>query len=157
MALQPKSCIGRLFFGFLYHTQLDTLTVGLLWTNGQFVAESATCVTQNRHKRPTSMPSARFEPTVPTYKRLQTYSLDRTAARIGLYVWTFVHNGEVSSSVQIINMCIKYFSHIRKRLLFSGTFQTSSIFGFTYNENKCVAKCVTTGQTKPFHIQLLIK
>lgn len=40
------------------------------------------------------------------------------------------HNVQVSLSVQIISMYTRYFSHIRKRLLFSGIFHTSSVFGF---------------------------
>jgi hypothetical protein len=86
MALQTKSRIGHLFLRFLYHTQLNALSVGRLWKNGQFVAEGATCITQNKFKRPTSIPSAGFEPAIPTNKRLQTYGLDRTATWIGLCV-----------------------------------------------------------------------
>jgi hypothetical protein len=52
-------------------------TVGLLWTSDQPVAETSTYTGQ--HKRQTSMPRARFEPTTPATKRPQTYALDRAA------------------------------------------------------------------------------
>lgn len=129
---QPKSRIGRLFLRFLDHTRLDTQTLGRTPLNEWSVRlrEGATCITQNKHKGPTFMPSAVFEPAIPTKTRLQTYSLDHAATRIGLYAHTFVHNVEVSSSAQIINVYIRYVSFIRKCPLFSGIFQTSSVFGF---------------------------
>jgi hypothetical protein len=40
--------------------------------------------TQTLYKRQTSMPSARFEPTIPASARLQTYALDGAATEIGL-------------------------------------------------------------------------
>jgi hypothetical protein len=49
----------------------------------QLVAEAATYETHNKRNRPTSMPSAEFEPAIPAIKRLQTYALDRTATGIG--------------------------------------------------------------------------
>ena len=39
----------------------------------------------NTHKRQTSIPPARFEPSIPKSKRPQTNSLDRTATGIGNY------------------------------------------------------------------------
>jgi len=39
-------------------------TVGLLWTSYQLVVEAATYSAHNKHKRPTSMSSAGFEPTI---------------------------------------------------------------------------------------------
>jgi hypothetical protein len=43
----------------------------------------ATCTTHNRHKIPTSMPSAAFETTVQAFKRLQICALDLTVSGIG--------------------------------------------------------------------------
>ena len=69
------------------HTHAHTHTVGLLLTSDQLVTEAATYTTQNKHKRRTSMPSARFYPTITAMKQLQTKALDRTAIRIGfLYI-----------------------------------------------------------------------
>ena len=63
----------------LDHTQLDTQSVGLLWTSDQPVAEAATCSTHNNRKGRTCKPSAGFEPVIPAVERPQTYALDRTA------------------------------------------------------------------------------
>ena len=40
------------------HAHTHTQSVGLLWTGDQPVREAATCTTNNKHNRPTSMPSA---------------------------------------------------------------------------------------------------
>jgi hypothetical protein len=48
----------------------------------QLVTEDATYIIHNKHNRRTSMLSAGFEPAIPVAKRLQTYAIDRTAARI---------------------------------------------------------------------------
>jgi len=52
--------------------------------NDQLVAEAATCTTHRKHNRPTFMPSPAFEPVIQATKRRQTYTLDRTAAGIGI-------------------------------------------------------------------------
>jgi hypothetical protein len=39
----------------------------------------------NTHKRQTSMPPARFEPTIPVSERPQTHALDRAATGIGIH------------------------------------------------------------------------
>ena len=59
------------FLMFLYHTH----PVGLLWTSDQLVAEAATYTSHNKHKRRTSMPSARFELAIPAVKG-HIYSFD---------------------------------------------------------------------------------
>jgi len=43
-------------------------------------------------KKQTSIPSVEFEPTIPAIKRLQIYSLDCTATRIGLSHSIFIVN-----------------------------------------------------------------
>jgi len=56
----------------------------------QFVAEPATYKTQNKHKRLTSMHSAKIELAIPTIKRQETYVLDRRATKIRKTVRTRV-------------------------------------------------------------------
>jgi hypothetical protein len=70
---------------FLDHTQLYTHThpLGFLWMSDHLVADVATCTTHKKHKRRTSMSSARFEPPIPTIKRPQTYTLAQTDTRLG--------------------------------------------------------------------------
>jgi len=46
---------------FQGHTELDTHSVGPLWTSDQPVAEADTCTTHNKHNRRTSMFWAEFE------------------------------------------------------------------------------------------------
>jgi hypothetical protein len=75
--LRPHMCLDRI--------HLDTHAVGLLCMNDQLVVEAGTDTTHNRHKRQTSMPSAGFETSVPTIKRLQTYVLDRMETGINLH------------------------------------------------------------------------
>jgi len=64
-------------------SHLDTShSVGLLWTSGQPDAEAsawqhATLATD------TSIPLARFEPTIVTSQRPQTHAIDRAATGIG--------------------------------------------------------------------------
>jgi hypothetical protein len=53
------------------HTRLD---IRLLWTSYQPIAKAATYTT---HNRPTSTPSAGFEPATRAIKRPQTHALDR--------------------------------------------------------------------------------
>jgi len=50
----------------------------------QTVAVATTYITHDKHESRTSMPSARFEPTIPAIERPQTYALDSTSTRIGL-------------------------------------------------------------------------
>jgi hypothetical protein len=73
---------------FIDHKQFDTYRVGLC-TSDQFVAEAAAYTTHKKHKRRTSIPSARFEPAIATLKRLQAYALDRTATRTGTRPYIF--------------------------------------------------------------------
>jgi hypothetical protein len=73
--------IGRLVLRYIDHTQLHTHPTGFLWKSDQPVAEAATYI---KHKRRTSMSSARFEPAIPAIKQLQTYALECTATGIGI-------------------------------------------------------------------------
>jgi len=41
--------------------------------------------THNTHKKQTSIPSAEFEPAIPTSDRPQTYAIDSAATEIGVY------------------------------------------------------------------------
>jgi hypothetical protein len=64
-------------------SQSDTPhSVGLLWTRDQ--SDADTSLTDNTHKRQTSMPSEGFEPTIPASERPQTHALDRVAICICL-------------------------------------------------------------------------
>jgi hypothetical protein len=83
MALQPKSGLDLLLWGFLITRNKHT--VGLIWTSDQPVAEASTYIGQHnvKHERKTSMPSAGFEPAIPATKRPQTYVFDSTATGIG--------------------------------------------------------------------------
>jgi len=82
VALRPKSDLGPLAVEAADNTRLHTHThththpVGLLCTSDQLVAETASSVTHDKWKRRTFMPSAGFEPAIPTIERLQTYALD---------------------------------------------------------------------------------
>jgi len=51
--------------------------VGLLWT----IDQPVTYTTHNKHKRLTSIPSARFEPAIPAIKPPRTYTCDRMKLR----------------------------------------------------------------------------
>jgi len=76
---------ATLLLRFLDQIQLDihTQSVRLLWTSGQMVAKAATYTRHNIHNRWTSMFPAGFDPVIPTIKRPQTYTLDRTVTGIG--------------------------------------------------------------------------
>ena len=78
--LQPISSLDHLIVeasrSHTGNTHTHTHTVVLLWKNDQPVAEAATYTINNKRKRRTSMPSARFEPAIPAVKRLQTYAID---------------------------------------------------------------------------------
>jgi len=52
------------------HTIRHMNHVGLLYSSYQLVAEVATYTTHNKHKRRTTIPSARFEPAIPAIERL---------------------------------------------------------------------------------------
>jgi hypothetical protein len=47
----------------------------------QLVAEAATYTTHNKHKRRTSMPSASFEPAIPSIERPETHALETRGHR----------------------------------------------------------------------------
>lgn len=64
---------------FLDDTELDTQPVWLLWTGDQLVSKTATYITHDEHNRWRAMPSEGFEFANPTIKRLQTYTIGRTA------------------------------------------------------------------------------
>ena len=69
------------------YTVTHTHTVELLWTSDQFVAEAVTYTTNNIHKRRTFIPSTRFEPAIPSIKRLPTHTL--FASLLSLWVQQF--------------------------------------------------------------------
>jgi hypothetical protein len=62
---------------FLDHKQ-HTHSVRFLWTSDRTVAETSTWQ-HTTHNKQTSMPPARFEPTIPAGERLQTDALGLTA------------------------------------------------------------------------------
>jgi len=72
------------FWGFEITLSQDTLnSVRLLCMRDQPDAETS-LITNNTHKRQTSIPLARFEPTIPANKRPQTHALDREASCISV-------------------------------------------------------------------------
>jgi hypothetical protein len=50
----------------------------------QLVAEAANCTIHNKHKTQTSMPLARFEPSISASEWPPTYALELTATGIGI-------------------------------------------------------------------------
>jgi hypothetical protein len=71
---------------FLDHTKLNTHihTVGHLRESNKLVAEAATYITHNKHKRRTSFLSAALELAMPATKWLQISALYRTVTVIGV-------------------------------------------------------------------------
>jgi hypothetical protein len=72
MARQPL--VGRdiLIFEVSQSSSDTSHSVGLLRTSYQLVAEAATYTTHKKHNRRKSIPSAEFEPAIPSIKRLHT-------------------------------------------------------------------------------------
>ena len=89
--LRPPHCCS------FYVTQLDTDTVGLLWTSHQLVKETAAYATNTTS---TSMPSSAFEPAVSGIWWLQTCALVRTATGIGQF--TFLCSVTIISTIALI-------------------------------------------------------
>jgi hypothetical protein len=83
------------FLTFLNNTHTHTH----LSKHDQLVAKSATNTTHKKHITRTSMPSAGFEPAIPAIEQPQTYSLDRTATGIGLYIHTTDINLKFTKSI----------------------------------------------------------
>ena len=48
----------------------------------QIVAKAANYTTHDKHKKPTSMHSTRFEPVIPAVKQLEAYTVDHKATGI---------------------------------------------------------------------------
>ena len=73
----PQWAMASPFLRFLDHTNAAPLSVGLLWTSDQPVAETSTwqhtTLTTDKH----SMPPVGFKPTVSAGERPQTYALQR--------------------------------------------------------------------------------
>jgi len=80
-------CLATFFVRILDHTQFDKHQVGYLWTSDQLIAEAATYTTHKEQKGRTPIPSAGFEPAIPTIERLQSCTLDCTATGIGRGVY----------------------------------------------------------------------
>jgi hypothetical protein len=59
-------------------------SIGLLWMVDQPVARDLYLTTHNTHKRQSSMPLSKFEPTIPVSEQPQTHALDRAATGIGV-------------------------------------------------------------------------
>jgi hypothetical protein len=75
VAQQSNSGLGSLTVEVTRsHSLTHSLTVGLIWTSDQPVAEAATYTTHNTHKSQTSLPPAGFEPTIPASEWSQTYN-----------------------------------------------------------------------------------
>ena len=87
VAQQPNSGLCH-FIVEISISHTHTQTIVFLWTSDQLVAEASTCITQNKHYRRTSMPSAEFKTAIPALERPQTYALDRTATVIDHHSFT---------------------------------------------------------------------
>jgi hypothetical protein len=85
VAQQPNSGPGRLNVE-VSRSHTIAHPVGLLRTSDRLVVESATYTALNKHKRPTTMPSAGFEPATSEIKRMQTYTLQLTTTGMGYVV-----------------------------------------------------------------------
>jgi hypothetical protein len=85
MARQPYKGLGLLVSSrFHGHTHLRHTTIGrTALDEGPGRRRDLYLTTHNTHKRQTSMPPVRFEPTIPVSKRPKTHALDRTATGIG--------------------------------------------------------------------------
>jgi hypothetical protein len=85
VALQPKSDLDRLIVDVSRsHIIRNTKPTGFLRTSDQFVAETATLTTHNKHNRRTSVLSAGFEPAILLIDGPQTHALERTATEFDL-------------------------------------------------------------------------
>jgi hypothetical protein len=76
---------------FLNHTQLDARQD----SSGRVISPSHRPLTTHdnttyKHKRQTSMPSARFESVIPASKRPKTYALDSAATGIGNKTYEYI-------------------------------------------------------------------
>ena len=91
VAPQPKSGLGRLILRFQYHRQLRH-TPGSTPRNEWPARRRSRYTTHNKHNGRIFMLSVRFEPAIPTVKRLQTYALDHTVtgnSPLGTYLGVF--------------------------------------------------------------------
>jgi len=97
------------------HTQLDPHKGSLLWKSDRFVQVAGVYTTHSKHKRRTPMSSVGFESAFLAMKRLQTYTLDRTATGIA---WGFHHSLNKSFLLSFIKSIVKLndlFRNIRFR------------------------------------------
>jgi hypothetical protein len=79
------------------HTQRH-ITVGRTpLDEGSVCRRDIYLTTHDIYNRQTSMPSARFEPAVPSGERLQTHALDRSATGIGAVLIITINIDELSS------------------------------------------------------------
>ena len=83
MANSPTRAQSPSLLRFLDYTQTHTPGRTSLCERSSR-GKVATCTTHSKRRRRTSMPSAGFEPAIPAIKRSHTYSLKRTATRIGI-------------------------------------------------------------------------
>ena len=80
--LAPRLLVVEVF-------RLHTHPVGLLCTSDQLVAEAATYITHNKHKRRTSMLPTVFETAIPAFRRLHADAFDLAVAGIDRSTRTF--------------------------------------------------------------------
>jgi hypothetical protein len=82
MALQPMSGLGLLSMRFRYRQLVGLLGRVISPSQGRYLHR--TTQTQNK-SRQTSMPLAGLEPTIPVFKRAETFhALDRAATVTGM-------------------------------------------------------------------------
>jgi hypothetical protein len=91
------SGLGRLVFEdphshTIRNTNSHTHPLGFLWMSEQLVTEATTQTTNYIHKRPKSLPLAKFEPAILAIERPQIYVLDRAATRIGHILYIGLQN-----------------------------------------------------------------
>jgi hypothetical protein len=75
---EPIPCHGIHLWGFTISLMYTPHSVGPLWTSDQPDTETSLYLT-TQHSRQTSMPPAKFEPTIPASERPQSHTLDKAA------------------------------------------------------------------------------
>jgi hypothetical protein len=101
----PKRAMASVF-RFLDHTQRGT-TVGRTPLD-EWSARRRSLYLHNQRKRRTSISSVGIEPAIPAIERLQTYTLQRTANRIGTSCYTVM---TFILSIRIRTTCLHHEIH----------------------------------------------
>jgi hypothetical protein len=88
VAQQPKSGLDCLLLEVSRSHSVRHTTLGTTHLDEGSASRRDLWHHTNTHKRQTSMPPVRLEPTIPASARQQTYALDRAATGIGTNQWS---------------------------------------------------------------------